>query len=54
MGVDGSEILFVDDREENIRACEAAGMLGIVYSNHEDFSAVMAARGLGGLLKIGN
>jgi putative hydrolase of the HAD superfamily len=32
-----AEILFVDDREENIAAAKAAGMQGIRYVSHEQF-----------------
>jgi len=45
LGVPAEQILFVDDREENIRAAEAAGMLGIVYQNHTEFLAEMERRG---------
>ncbi|ADV82711.1 HAD family hydrolase [Terriglobus saanensis] len=44
LGVPAEQILFVDDREENIRGAEAAGMLGIVYKNHAAFLAEMERR----------
>ena len=43
-------ILFVDDKEENIRAAEEFGMQGIIYSDHESFLVEMKSRGLEYLL----
>ena len=45
LGVPAEQILFVDDREENIRGAEAAGMLGIVYRSHAEFLVEMERRG---------
>ena len=43
-------ILFIDDRIENIRAAEAAGMTGIVYASHPGFVEEMQSRGFDDLL----
>lgn len=51
LGVPAGEILFLDDKEENIRAAEAFGMQGLIYRNHEDFAAEMETRGFGYLLR---
>jgi putative hydrolase of the HAD superfamily len=45
LGVPAEQILFIDDREENIRGAEAAGMQGIVYQDHAAFLAEMERRG---------
>jgi putative hydrolase of the HAD superfamily len=50
LGVKPEEILFVDDREENIAGARAAGMVAIPYSNHSAFVAEMHQAGLGELL----
>ncbi len=46
-----SNILFVDDREENIRAALEAGMQAIQYSSHDAFLAQMKSRKLDWLLE---
>ena len=46
-------ILFIDDKEENIAAAEAAGMLAIHYTGHTEFEDTMRARGFGMLLEMG-
>ncbi len=46
-------ILFIDDRDENIAGGRAAGMQIICYSSHEDFIRQMDSRGLGRLLHTG-
>ena len=51
LGVPPARILFIDDKEENIRAAEQFGMQGIVYRDHGTFEAEMNARGFGALLK---
>lgn len=48
--VPADEILFVDDKEENILAARAAGMVAVQYSSHEAFVEEMQRLGLGGLL----
>jgi FMN phosphatase YigB (HAD superfamily) len=47
------QILFIDDREDNIAAAEAVGMQAIRYTDHAAFEAAMRGRGLGWLLDIG-
>ena len=47
------EILFIDDRAENIAAARAAGMQAIQYTSHADFVAAMQRTGLGHLLSPG-
>jgi len=44
------EILFIDDREENIVAAAALGFQTVLYSGQKNFEREMRARGLGGLL----
>ena len=46
-----AHILFIDDREENIRAALEAGMQAIQYSSHDAFLAEMMSRGLTWLLE---
>jgi len=50
LGVPPEEIMFVDDREENIVAARAAGMNAIQYSDHAAFEQSMRAEGYAGLL----
>jgi putative hydrolase of the HAD superfamily len=52
LGVEVGEILFVDDRIENIDAARAVGMKAVQYAGHEGFVAEMEASGLGWLLRI--
>jgi putative hydrolase of the HAD superfamily len=47
-----ANILFVDDREENIAAAIAVGMQAIQYTTHTAFEREMHLRGLGWLLEI--
>ena len=49
LGVPAEEILFVDDREENIVAARAAGMVAVQYLGHEGFVEEMQRLGLGWL-----
>jgi putative hydrolase of the HAD superfamily len=44
-------ILFIDDRAENITAAADVGMQTIRYGSHGDFEREMRARGLGWLLE---
>jgi putative hydrolase of the HAD superfamily len=46
------EILFVDDKEENILAARAAGMVGAQYSSHESFLEELKRLGLHRLLAL--
>ncbi len=50
LGVPADEILFVDDKEENIEAARAVGMIAVQYSSHDAFVDEMRRLGLGGLL----
>jgi putative hydrolase of the HAD superfamily len=43
-------VLFIDDREENIRGAVAAGLQAILYTTHEAFVRTMCERGYGSLL----
>jgi putative hydrolase of the HAD superfamily len=45
MGVAADEILFVDDREENVLAARAAGMRAIQYGEHERFVSELGGGG---------
>ena len=46
-------ILFLDDREDNIAAAAALGMQAIQYTTHADFQHEMRQRGFDWLLDIG-
>jgi putative hydrolase of the HAD superfamily len=52
LGVPAGEILFVDDREENILAARAAGMVAVQYSGHAGFVEEMQRMGLDWLLVL--
>ncbi len=52
LGVPAGEILFVDDREENILAARAAGMVAVQYGGHGGFVEEMRRLGLGWLLDV--
>jgi putative hydrolase of the HAD superfamily len=52
LGVPAGEILFVDDREENIAAARAAGMEAVQYLGHGGFVEEMERMGLGWLLRV--
>ncbi|MGA7157316.1 MAG: HAD family phosphatase [Acidobacteriaceae bacterium] len=52
LGVGAGEILFVDDKEENIRAAREAGMVAVQYTGHDAFVGEMERMGLGGLLRL--
>ena len=45
-----AEVLFVDDRVENVEAAQAAGMQAVRYQSHDQFEREMRNRGLGALL----
>lgn len=45
--VPATYILFIDDKQENIDAAEAAGMQAILYRDHEQFVQEMNSRGFG-------
>jgi len=50
LGAAPQEILFIDDKEENIAAARQAGLETLHYTTHAAFEVEMVARGLGGLL----
>jgi putative hydrolase of the HAD superfamily len=47
-----ANILFIDDKAENIEAAHAAGMQAIQYSTHAAFEQEMQTRGLDSLLQL--
>lgn len=49
-----ANILFIDDRAENVAAAHTAGMQAIQYRDHAMFEREMLERGLGDLLEVGN
>lgn len=53
LGVPAEEILFVDDRAENVAGAEAVGMQAIQYTGHASFVSAMRERGFGWLLDVG-
>jgi len=52
LGVPAGEILFVDDREENILAARAVGMVAVQYLGHSGFVEEMQRIGLSDLLYV--
>jgi putative hydrolase of the HAD superfamily len=48
-----ANILFIDDREENIAAAAALGFQTLLYTNHPAFEQEMRERGLTSLLNAG-
>jgi putative hydrolase of the HAD superfamily len=52
LGAPAGEILFVDDREENILAARAAGMVAVQYLGHPGFVEEMQRIGLSDLLYV--
>lgn len=44
------DVLFIDDREDNIAGAEAVGMVTVRYTTHDAFLQEMAARGMEHLL----
>lgn len=53
LGKSPENILFIDDRDENIAGGRAAGMQVICYSTHEDFLRQVHSRGLTALWETG-
>lgn len=47
-----ANILFIDDRAENIAAAHTAGMQAIQYTDHATFEHTMRERGLAALLEL--
>jgi putative hydrolase of the HAD superfamily len=52
LGVAAGEILFVDDKEENIRAAREVGMVAVQYTGHGGFVEEMERMGLDWLLEL--
>jgi putative hydrolase of the HAD superfamily len=52
LGVAPADILFIDDREENIAAARAAGMQAVQYTDHATFLRAMHDEGFGDLLSL--
>jgi putative hydrolase of the HAD superfamily len=52
LGVPAGEILFVDDREDNIESARAEGMVAVQYLGHEGFVEEMERMELGWLLRV--
>lgn len=50
LNVRPAEILFIDDKAENITAAEAVGMVAVQYRDHDGFVREMNSRGLAYLL----
>ena len=50
LGVPANQVLFLDDKQENIDAAVHAGLQGIVYASHDAFEQEMHRRGLAWLL----
>jgi putative hydrolase of the HAD superfamily len=50
LNVPPGEILFIDDKQENIAAARSVGMFAVQYSSHEVFLQAMQRIGLGHLL----
>jgi putative hydrolase of the HAD superfamily len=44
LGVAASDVLFLDDRPENVRAAEALGIHGIIFTTPEEAAAELARR----------
>ena len=51
LGTDPANILFIDDKLENVEAAQAAGMQAIQYTSHAAFEQQMRERGLDSLLQ---
>lgn len=50
LATDPANILFIDDKQENIEAAQSTGMQAIRYTNHTAFEEEMRHRGLDSLL----
>ncbi|HXB62811.1 MAG TPA: HAD family phosphatase [Acidobacteriaceae bacterium] len=44
LGCPAAGVLFIDDREENVRGAIAAGLQAILYTTHEEFEKTMRER----------
>jgi putative hydrolase of the HAD superfamily len=52
LATDTAQILFIDDKQENINAALAAGMQAIQYRTHAEFEQEMHQRGLDSLFHL--
>jgi putative hydrolase of the HAD superfamily len=52
LGTPPSQILFIDDREDNIAAARVAGMQAVQYTDHGTFLRTMSDEGFGALLNV--
>jgi putative hydrolase of the HAD superfamily len=52
LGVAPANILFIDDREDNIAGAHAAGMQAVQYTDHDTFLHTMHTEGLDSLLNL--
>ena len=50
LGIEPAQVLFIDDREDNIEGARQAGMQTIQYTDHPSFEAAMRTSGLAHLL----
>jgi FMN phosphatase YigB (HAD superfamily) len=48
------EVLFIDDRAENVEGARRAGMMAIQYGNHAEFVEEMRKAGLDALMSGGS
>jgi putative hydrolase of the HAD superfamily len=53
LGVKPQEVLFIDDRAENVEGARRAGMMAIQYGNHAEFVEEMRKVGLDALMSGG-
>jgi putative hydrolase of the HAD superfamily len=49
LGVPAENVLFIDDREENVEAARAAGLQAIQYVDHASFVKALRAENFEGL-----
>ena len=52
LDVPANQILFIDDKEENIAAARSAGMVAVQYTSHDAFVQEMHRLGLDDLLSV--
>lgn len=52
LDVPAAEVLFIDDRDDNVAAAIIAGMQALPYKGHQQFVSEMRAHGFGYLLDV--
>jgi len=52
LGVEPREVLFIDDREDNVVGARAAGMRAVVYTLHAEFEREIDRMGFAALLRV--